>query len=431
MAFFMYIKTVELTDLVNLRGTHHLNLNRGDDSYEGWTVIVGPHGAGKSSLLKTIALSFIDANLGHLLVPSYEHWTNHNAAQSTALIALGDEHTHLISYNRWLQGQPQFESKLTDPLHNDLTFKRSARLSACPIVAFGSGRQLTTAPTTKTKPNKTIAQVQHLFEPSSPIQDMRAWLQDVHLRALERRPGFDVLKATAIELLNQELLPAGMQLEGVDADGVWMSHENTQHELSESAMLSDGPAMLCSMALHILGALFESVPPEDFQYNLTRDDETLAITLPGVVLIDDVEANLHISWQRNIGTWMKAHFPKVQFIVTTHSPFICQAASPRGLIRLNDPQHHTQALEQLSDERQDELTADDAPLTSLLELFDPSKPSPQTLPLNDEAISISSSTPELVLFNAPPDDDLEMQEAPTLTQPLPQLVDLTDFVEAI
>jgi hypothetical protein len=58
------------------------------------------------------------------------------------------------------------------------------------------------------------------------------------------------------------------------------------------------------------------------------------VPLPGVVLIDEVDAHLHVSWQKKIGGWLKDHFPAVQFIVTSHSPYICQSADPGGLIRL-------------------------------------------------------------------------------------------------
>ncbi|MGQ0840071.1 AAA family ATPase, partial [Actinokineospora sp.] len=66
-------------------------------------------------------------------------------------------------------------------------------------------------------------------------------------------------------------------------------------------------------------------------------DGTVAVSVPGVVIIDEVDAHLHVSWQKRIGGWLKAHFPKVQFLVTTHSPYICQAADPGGLIRLPGP----------------------------------------------------------------------------------------------
>lgn len=45
----------------------------------------------------------------------------------------------------------------------------------------------------------------------------------------------------------------------------------------------------------------------------------------GVVLIDEIDLHLHPEWQRKIVGDLKRVFPKVQFIVTTHSPFIIQS----------------------------------------------------------------------------------------------------------
>jgi hypothetical protein len=55
---------------------------------------------------------------------------------------------------------------------------------------------------------------------------------------------------------------------------------------------------------------------------------------PGVILIDEIDAHLHVRWQKIIGGWLKVHFPQIQFIVSTHSPYICQSADPGGLILL-------------------------------------------------------------------------------------------------
>ncbi|MFE3072375.1 AAA family ATPase [Streptomyces sp. NPDC059247] len=52
------------------------------------------------------------------------------------------------------------------------------------------------------------------------------------------------------------------------------------------------------------------------------------------MIIDEIDAHLHVTWQRRIGPWLTSRFPLIQFIVTTHSPYICQAADPGGLIRL-------------------------------------------------------------------------------------------------
>lgn len=42
----------------------------------------------------------------------------------------------------------------------------------------------------------------------------------------------------------------------------------------------------------------------------------------GVVLIDEIETHLHIDLQKKILPFLTAFFPRVQFIVTTHSPFV-------------------------------------------------------------------------------------------------------------
>lgn len=47
-----------------------------------------------------------------------------------------------------------------------------------------------------------------------------------------------------------------------------------------------------------------------------------AYDLEGIVLIDEVETHLHISLQKNIMPFLTSLFPNVQFIVTTHSPFV-------------------------------------------------------------------------------------------------------------
>lgn len=44
--------------------------------------------------------------------------------------------------------------------------------------------------------------------------------------------------------------------------------------------------------------------------------------VPGIVLIDEIETHLHLKMQKNILKILTAVFPNIQFIVSTHSPFI-------------------------------------------------------------------------------------------------------------
>jgi predicted ATP-binding protein involved in virulence len=50
---------------------------------------------------------------------------------------------------------------------------------------------------------------------------------------------------------------------------------------------------------------------------------------PAVVLIDEIDLHLHPKWQRELIDYLTNLFPNTQFIVTTHSPLIVQAAAAR------------------------------------------------------------------------------------------------------
>ncbi len=45
-------------------------------------------------------------------------------------------------------------------------------------------------------------------------------------------------------------------------------------------------------------------------------------SIEGIVLVDEIDAHLHLSLQQKILPFLKKSFPHIQFIVTSHSPFI-------------------------------------------------------------------------------------------------------------
>jgi hypothetical protein len=157
-----------------------------------------------------------------------------------------------------------------------------------------------------------------------------AWLKEVHRRSLEERAGARELKQSLLALLGDGLLPAGLQVERLDSDGLWVRQADACLLLED---LSDGYRNLAGLVLDIcrhLHACYGSLP-------VSHEAGHCSVALPGVVLIDEMEVHLHISWQQHVGTWLKSRFPALQLIVATHSPFICQAADPNGLIRFPGP----------------------------------------------------------------------------------------------
>ena len=55
----------------------------------------------------------------------------------------------------------------------------------------------------------------------------------------------------------------------------------------------------------------------------------------GVVLIDELELHLHPKWQREVREKLRSTFPNIQFIATTHSPFVIQDLRPGEFINLD------------------------------------------------------------------------------------------------
>lgn len=59
-------------------------------------------------------------------------------------------------------------------------------------------------------------------------------------------------------------------------------------------------------------------------------------TTPGVVMIDEVDLYLHPRWQHHVLDDLQGAFPNIQFIVTTHSPFIVQSLKKGQLVSFDE-----------------------------------------------------------------------------------------------
>ena len=61
--------------------------------------------------------------------------------------------------------------------------------------------------------------------------------------------------------------------------------------------------------------------------NWLLEDEISEYDYQGIVLIDELETHLHIELQKKIFPFLTKFFPRIQFIVTTHSPYILNSIS--------------------------------------------------------------------------------------------------------
>lgn len=75
----------------------------------------------------------------------------------------------------------------------------------------------------------------------------------------------------------------------------------------------------------------------------------------GVVLIDELDQHLHPRWQRVVIENLRSAFPEIQFICTTHSPFLIQSLKNCKLIKLDgeiDTDYSNQSIEDIVEDIQ-------------------------------------------------------------------------------
>ena len=122
------------------------------------------------------------------------------------------------------------------------------------------------------------------------------------------------IKQVHIDHKNKELT-AQIQMTG-DEKPKWLTYD----------MMSDGFKAMINIVAEISYRCI--------QLNGFLGDKAVKET-PGIVLIDELDLYLHPHWQQHILADLQNAFPKLQFIVSTHSPFIVQSVESRNVITLD------------------------------------------------------------------------------------------------
>lgn len=176
-----------------------------------------------------------------------------------------------------------------------------------------------------------------LFYESVALSNYREWLRNLDYLSRdnsEKVPAVKKLLENIQKFINQEgFLPYKTRLERIEPSltGVSVIFVDGNGKEVNIEQLGDGYRSILSMTLDLIRQMTIQYEVEQI---FTEGGE---ITLPGVVLIDEIDAHLHPEWQRKIGFWLTEHFPNIQFIVTTHSPLVCQAASKGSIWRMTAP----------------------------------------------------------------------------------------------
>lgn len=359
----MYVKSINLE---NLKGFKSLafDFERPDGSFAGWTVFVGGNASGKSTLLKAIALSLIGTDIGRQLIVSPAGWISQGKQKAEAMSKIQWDKSHdsfkkggatpgatfdvgvrwsinaddakkdnleLVTPDfRSIEKRQPNDTKITSPARGPWNPNARGWFSA----GYGPMRRLSGSSSESSRlggGSGAMTRFVTLFREDAALSESETWLRLNHSRQIESNDAdLARLLAGVRKLLDDGLLPHGMKISRITVDHVYVK-DGRGVELPMRD-ISDGCRSVYATVLDLVHGMAEVYGTTDLFGESAAGQPV--VTKPGVVLIDEIEAHLHPTWQHDIPEWLKTHFPKVQFIVSTHSPLVAQAADPNGIFVL-------------------------------------------------------------------------------------------------
>ena len=309
----------------NYRCIQDLEVNCLDDKgkVRQWTVLLGENNSGKTNVLRALAL---------LETVEHEFPVEAETAgerESTVLYAplavkhkgqiVGAGHPK-VEATLCAEGDLSFQWMYTDQRVSVRSMLSENRLS---VFAYGVSRYPahTALNERESKPYKT------LFSTEARLTDLEEWLlkldylsrMDDENSQREGRKRLDSVRRLLKSDLFPEVLDVTFEASG-GADSQVIVKFVTKDATVRFEELGFGYQTSLTWLSDFCKRMFELYPEAE---NPLHEE--------AVVLVDELDLHLHPKWQRDIVPTLSKVFPRVQFIITTHSPHVLQSMADVNL----------------------------------------------------------------------------------------------------
>ncbi|TKI05689.1 AAA family ATPase [Martelella alba] len=313
------------------------------------TVIIARNGAGKSALLDAIALA-----LGPFLtrLPGVKGLSfkktdfridAHNS--QPAYMRIRCESLENVVWDRTERRDQSIKTQaaippgvglkaLNDYVDQYIDAHNEGEEYSLPVfIYYGTGRAVFDTPSRKRALNRHFSRFEALDGALESRTNFTRFLQyfyqleEKENRLQKERRSFEVElpQLAAIRLAVKRLLPQFSNIRSADIAGLMLDWKKNPSDDAPAQtlrieQLSDGYRTTLVMVMDIAARIAEANP---FSKN--------PLSTQGVILIDEIDLHIHPEWQREFLPRLIRVFPGIQFIVSTHSPFIIQSVK-RGLL---------------------------------------------------------------------------------------------------
>lgn len=357
----MYLSRATIT---NIKGLRHADLSFDKDHEAGWHVLLGDNGAGKSALIRSIALALVGPDEAAALREDWSRWITwgESEAHVSLLVHFPGDWDRREGTGRYYKTR-----QLTASIDLQLADKDSTSPASGSRPSWGGRRAVIKAPNRgKLLPylwgngygwfsssfgpfrrfsggssdyerlfyaNPRVARHLSAFSEEVALSESLTWLKTRRRDEDDGRCTTRLIPWVQRFVNDTQLLPHQVTLDEITYNELLFSdgHGVTVDVLA----LSDGYRSILSLTFELIRQMVVTYG-EDHVFEEANAE--VVVRPPGVVLIDEVDAHLHPTWQSVVGAWFRRRFPRVQFIVATQSPLVCRAIGEHGKVfRLRAP----------------------------------------------------------------------------------------------
>jgi predicted ATP-binding protein involved in virulence len=315
-----YFHSLELEGINCFKDKQILDLSDGDGDYSQWTIILGDNGTGKTTLLRVLdRMQPVENQFSNkhsdILVsnPAYaiEFKLKNNGFYSShvKLFIKNNKEKAYLAINKK-------EDSFQMTGHRDINSY---------LLSYGASRRMSKNPNVS-KIEENLNKTTSLFDESIDLINAEEWYLQKFLAYTTSEKSIKnklenqliLIKKMLIDFLPDVLDVGITQIKNVN-DKSSLEVKISEKEWINLRDLSFGYQTLTALIVDIASKMMEQYP-----------NSNKPLEEPVIVLIDEIDLHLHPKWQRTVIDKLSENFPKAQFIATSHSPLIVQAAQDRN-----------------------------------------------------------------------------------------------------
>lgn len=331
---------IDFLEMINFRNMKSQRISFEDKNF---IVLIGDNGSGKTTILEAITKAFVPIlrTVNAEAVKECDLANNdilHGASSAAVKVGITlDNEKYVWMNKRRLSSLIPFEDGIDIKEQNDMKMLKSIYVKcvekkSLPLVLYyGTDRVIRDVPQRGHIKNFEITDaLRNCFDNVNYFRDFYDWFkteEDIELRGLRDNKNYKNPRLSCVRRAVETMIKgySNLRIELAPSRMVLTNDEGIDLQVDQ---LSGGYKAVLSVVADIAKRL-----------SIANPDSLNPLEEEAVILIDELDLHLHPKWQKSIVDDLKRTFPKCQFIISTHSPFIIQSLNAGELFDISEMQY--------------------------------------------------------------------------------------------